>query len=76
MSAAPVIETERLILRGHTKADLDDCAAMWGDFPQRLSDATGLGVFAYSRVGYGQSSPATLPPSSRWTTGTAARCSP
>jgi pimeloyl-ACP methyl ester carboxylesterase len=37
------------------------CAAMWGDFPQRLSDATGLGVFAYSRVGYGQSSPATLP---------------
>ncbi len=31
MSVAPVIETERLILRGHTKADLDVCAAMWGD---------------------------------------------
>ncbi|MDF2901750.1 MAG: acetyltransferase [Phenylobacterium sp.] len=31
MSAAPVIETERLILRGHTKADLDACAALWGD---------------------------------------------
>ena len=31
MSTAPVIETERLILRGHTKADLDVCAAMWGD---------------------------------------------
>lgn len=31
MSAAPVIETERLILRGHAKADLDACAAMWGD---------------------------------------------
>ncbi|MBN8964610.1 MAG: alpha/beta hydrolase [Rhizobiales bacterium] len=37
------------------------CAAMWGDFPQRLSQATGCGVFAYSRVGYGHSSPATLP---------------
>ena len=31
MSAAPVLETERLILRGHTKADLDACAALWGD---------------------------------------------
>ena len=31
MSAAPVIETERLILRGHTKADLDVCASLWGD---------------------------------------------
>lgn len=31
MSAAPVIETGRLVLRGHVKADLDDCAAMWGD---------------------------------------------
>lgn len=31
MSSAPVLETDRLILRGHTKADLDDCAAMWGD---------------------------------------------
>ncbi len=31
MSRAPVIETERLILRGHVKADLQDCFAMWGD---------------------------------------------
>lgn len=31
MSRAPVIETERLILRGHVKADLDECFAMWGD---------------------------------------------
>jgi len=31
VSAAPVIETGRLVLRGHVKADLDDCAAMWGD---------------------------------------------
>lgn len=28
---APVLQTERLILRGHTLADFDDCAAMWGD---------------------------------------------
>jgi pimeloyl-ACP methyl ester carboxylesterase len=34
---------------------------MWGDFPERLADATGFGVFAYSRQGYGQSSPAPLP---------------
>jgi hypothetical protein len=26
---------------------------MWGDFPKRLAEATGLGVFAYSRSGYG-----------------------
>jgi pimeloyl-ACP methyl ester carboxylesterase len=36
-------------------------AGMWGDFPEKLSAATGLGVFAWSRVGYGQSSAATLP---------------
>jgi pimeloyl-ACP methyl ester carboxylesterase len=36
-------------------------AAMWGDFPEKLSAATGFGVFAYSRVGYGHSSPAKLP---------------
>ena len=29
--ACPVIETERLKLRGHTPADLDASAAMWGD---------------------------------------------
>jgi pimeloyl-ACP methyl ester carboxylesterase len=36
-------------------------AGMWGDFPEKLSAATGCGVFGYSRVGYGQSSPAALP---------------
>jgi pimeloyl-ACP methyl ester carboxylesterase len=36
-------------------------AAMWGDFPDKLAAATGCGVFAYSRTGYGNSSPATLP---------------
>jgi pimeloyl-ACP methyl ester carboxylesterase len=34
---------------------------LWGDFPLRLADATGLGVFAYSRAGYGQSSPSAMP---------------
>jgi pimeloyl-ACP methyl ester carboxylesterase len=34
---------------------------IWGDFPVRLADATGLGVFAYSRAGYGGSSPSALP---------------
>jgi pimeloyl-ACP methyl ester carboxylesterase len=34
---------------------------MWGDFPEKLQAATGAGVFAYSRVGYGYSSPAKLP---------------
>ncbi|MBR0752882.1 alpha/beta hydrolase [Bradyrhizobium jicamae] len=34
---------------------------LWGDFPDRLQAATGAGVFAYSRAGYGASSPAKLP---------------
>ena len=34
---------------------------LWGEFPQRLAEATGAGVFLYSRAGYGQSSPAKLP---------------
>ncbi|GAC1327958.1 MAG: alpha/beta hydrolase [Beijerinckiaceae bacterium] len=33
----------------------------WGDFPDRLAQATGVGVFVYSRAGYGQSSPVALP---------------
>src|SRR5690349_3131891 len=36
-------------------------AGLWGDFPDRLQAATGLGVFVYSRAGYGASSPVTLP---------------
>jgi pimeloyl-ACP methyl ester carboxylesterase len=36
-------------------------AALWGDFPDRLAAATGLGVFVYSRAGYGASTPVTLP---------------
>src|SRR4051812_29611831 len=34
---------------------------LWGDFPENLQQATGAGIFAYSRAGYGQSSPVTLP---------------
>jgi pimeloyl-ACP methyl ester carboxylesterase len=36
-------------------------AALWGDFPDKLQEATGAGVFVYSRAGYGNSSPVTLP---------------
>jgi pimeloyl-ACP methyl ester carboxylesterase len=35
--------------------------AVWGSFPDELAAATGTGVFAYSRAGYGRSSPAKLP---------------
>jgi pimeloyl-ACP methyl ester carboxylesterase len=31
------------------------CAALWGDFPEKLQAATGVGVFVYSRAGYGAS---------------------
>jgi pimeloyl-ACP methyl ester carboxylesterase len=36
-------------------------AALWGDFPDKLQEATGAGVFVYSRAGYGASSPVKLP---------------
>ena len=29
------------------------CVALWRDFPEALAAATGCGVFAYSRFGYG-----------------------
>lgn len=37
------------------------CVELWRDFPEKLSEATGFGVFAYSRVGYGNSDLADLP---------------
>ena len=37
------------------------CVALWRDFPQKLAAATGHGVFAYSRAGYGGSEPVDLP---------------
>ncbi len=35
--------------------------ALWGEFPDKLADATGTGVLAYSRAGYGASTPVSLP---------------
>ncbi|MDE2333791.1 MAG: alpha/beta fold hydrolase [Rhodospirillales bacterium] len=35
--------------------------SLWRDFPRHLAARTGLGVFAWSRRGYGGSSPAKLP---------------
>ena len=35
--------------------------ALWRDVPERLAAATGWGVFAYSRFGYGQSDTVRLP---------------
>jgi pimeloyl-ACP methyl ester carboxylesterase len=37
------------------------CVGLWGNFPEKLAEATGSGVFVYSRAGYGQSSPVKLP---------------
>lgn len=37
------------------------CVALWRDFPEALAAATGCGVFAYSRFGYGGSDTVTLP---------------
>jgi pimeloyl-ACP methyl ester carboxylesterase len=37
------------------------CLGLWRDFPARLSAASGLPGFVYSRSGYGQSSSAPLP---------------
>jgi pimeloyl-ACP methyl ester carboxylesterase len=33
----------------------------WRDFPEKVSQATGLGAFVYSRAGYGKSDPAPMP---------------
>ncbi|GFE49725.1 hydrolase [Roseobacter cerasinus] len=37
------------------------CVDLWRDVPERLAAETGLGVFAYSRQGYGRSDPVTRP---------------
>jgi pimeloyl-ACP methyl ester carboxylesterase len=37
------------------------CVDLWGNFPDKLAAASGMGVFAYSRAGYGASSSITLP---------------
>ena len=35
--------------------------SLWGEFPDKIAAATGAGVFAYSRAGYGKSTGAKLP---------------
>ncbi|MEM7196275.1 MAG: alpha/beta hydrolase, partial [Pseudomonadota bacterium] len=40
--------------------------ALWKAFPEQLRDATGFGVFVYSRIGYGRSDPCALPRSIRY----------
>ncbi len=37
------------------------CVGLWRSFPADLAAATGCGVFAYSRFGYGRSEPCALP---------------
>ncbi|MPZ37229.1 MAG: alpha/beta fold hydrolase [Rhizobiales bacterium] len=37
------------------------CVGLWNAFPNQLAAATGAGVFLYSRAGYGQSSPVSMP---------------
>ncbi|MDO8605983.1 MAG: alpha/beta hydrolase [Phaeospirillum sp.] len=37
------------------------CVAIWKGFPERVAEATGCGVFVYSRRGYGKSSPVPTP---------------
>ena len=37
------------------------CVAMWRDFPELVAKASGCGVLVYSRAGYGNSDPITLP---------------
>lgn len=37
------------------------CVALWRDFPEQLAKSTGMGVFVYSRAGYGASDTVSLP---------------
>ncbi len=37
------------------------CVALWRDFPEKLAEETGYGVFVFSRAGYGKSDGCTLP---------------
>lgn len=52
------------------------CVALWRDLPERLAAATGFGVLAYSRAGYGQSDPADLPRPQGYMTGEAVEILP
>lgn len=37
------------------------CVKLWREFPHQLAERTGMGVFVFSRKGYGKSSPVSLP---------------
>lgn len=37
------------------------CVKMWKDFPERISDSTGCPGFVFSRFGYGNSDPCSIP---------------
>ena len=52
------------------------CLALWRDFPRALAQATGFGVFAWSRAGYGQSDPVDLPRPLDYMTREAVECLP
>lgn len=49
---------------------------LWRDFPEKLQATTGCGVFAWSRLGYGQSDLAPLPRPLDYMTIEAERCLP
>ena len=42
------------------------CLALWRDFPEQIAVRTGRPVFAYSRLGYGNSDPSRLPKTTRY----------
>jgi pimeloyl-ACP methyl ester carboxylesterase len=42
------------------------CVSLWRDFPEQIAFRAGLPVLAYSRLGYGGSSPALLPKDTRY----------
>ena len=50
--------------------------SLWRKFPQALSERTGMGVFAWSRMGYGQSDLAALPRPLDYMTIEGERCLP
>jgi pimeloyl-ACP methyl ester carboxylesterase len=39
---------------------------LWGEFPDKIAEATGAGVFVYSRASYGKSKPGPMPRSTRF----------
>lgn len=52
-SATPVVQTPTIVMLHEGLGSI----AMWKNFPQQVSDATGCEVLVYSRYGYGNSDP-------------------